>query len=57
MKRNVTVKTLIWQSNGGVLLQYEILCWYHVNKYRALSGSQGVLIPEQKAHWYHANTL
>ena len=27
-------------------LRYEILCWYHVNEYRATRGNRSELVPE-----------
>lgn len=42
--------------HGFDSLQYEILCWYHVNKYRSIRGHWSEPVPEWKSCWYHVNT-
>ena len=37
--------------------RYSILCWYHVNKYRATRGNRSELAPAQKSSRCHVNTL
>ena len=55
-----------WKSRSGNVtgvnshrydsLHYEILCWYHVNEYRATRGNWSELVPEWKSHRHHVNT-
>ena len=44
------------QSHQYDLLRYKILCWYHVNQYRATRGNWSELVQEWKLHRYHVNT-
>ena len=43
-------------SRQGESCQYNILWWYHVNKYRAMIGNQSELAPGRKLPWCHVNT-
>ena len=55
-----------WKSRPGTVtgvnsrwydsLWYEILCWCHVNEYRATRGNWSELVPEWKSYRYHVNT-
>ena len=55
-----------WKSRSGTVtgmnshrydsLHYEILCWCHINEYRATRGNWSELVPEWKSRRYHVNT-
>ena len=55
-----------WKSRSGTVtgvnshrydsFHHEILCWYHVNEYRATRGNWSELVPEWKSRRYHVNT-
>ena len=36
--------------------RYDILWWYHVNKYRAMRGNRSELAPAWNSPWCHVNT-
>ena len=43
-------------ENRGDSRRYNILWWYHVNKYRAMRGNRSELAPGRKSPWCHVNT-
>ena len=44
------------QENRGDPRRHNILCWYHVNKYRAMRGNRSELTPGRKSPRCHVNT-
>ena len=55
-----------WKSRSGTRTgvnsrrydsrRYDILCWYHVNEYRAIRENRSELAPGWKSPRYHVNT-
>ena len=50
-----------WKSRSGKRTGvnsrwHDILCWYHVNEYRAIRGNRSELAPGWKSPRYHVNT-